>query len=426
MFSTKNIIIIITCFILLHKESFATPSVMETYFPDIEGFSKSGDIAFYNPENLYDKIDGAADMYLNYGFEELAVLTYKKPENQSISVEIYRHKDADYGFGIYSMERYSGTTNFVDIGTEGYYESGILNFYKNCYYVKISAYHLDDEENVLNQIARKIANALPGENKLPEIFENFPERNRMANYEHFDPANFMGYDFLRNAYSTYYSIPGSSDYFTFFIIRGDSKEDCREMLTSYFDYIHHEAVKVKGGLYIVEDPYYGKVGMYWKGNFIRGTFGLEDTGLMKQYLENKFEKPEVVKVKGNIAFRKPATSSSVENQNHLAVFATDGIDKTRWSSSFSDPQWICVDLKKEYPVNKVVLMWEGAYGKEYQIQTSVDGENWNTVYNTDSSDGERDEIGFENVHARYVRMYGQKRATSWGYSLYEFQVFKSK
>ena len=53
-------------------------------------------------------------------------------------------------------------------------------------------------------------------------------------------------------------------------------------------------------------------------------------------------------------------------------FAVDGDPTTRWSSGFSDPQWIYVDLEQTIAVGEVILRWETAYGADYQVQMSND------------------------------------------------------
>ena len=124
----------------------------------------------------------------------------------------------------------------------------------------------------------------------------------------------------------------------------------------------------------------------------------------------------------NLALNRPATASSQENASFPASNAVDGNTGTRWSSAFSDPQWIYVDLGATHTINKVVLNWEAAYGKAYQIQTSNDATSWTTIYSTTTGTG-----GVETLNVsgsgRYVRLYGTQRATQYGYSLWEFQVF---
>ncbi|NUR27616.1 MAG: coagulation factor 5/8 type domain-containing protein [Catenulispora sp.] len=119
---------------------------------------------------------------------------------------------------------------------------------------------------------------------------------------------------------------------------------------------------------------------------------------------------------------KPATASSAENATLAAGNAVDGNTGTRWSSQFSDPQWIQVDLGASATVTQVVLNWEAASGKAYQIQTSADGSAWTTVYSTTSGPGGTQTLNVSGT-GRYVRMYGTARNTAYGYSLWEFQVY---
>jgi len=123
----------------------------------------------------------------------------------------------------------------------------------------------------------------------------------------------------------------------------------------------------------------------------------------------------------NIAQGKPTTASSTENSTFPASNATDGNSSTRWSSAFSDPQWLQVDLGQSYNISHVTLNWEAAYGKAYQIQTSADGSNWTTIYSTTTGDGGTDDLAVTGA-GRYIRMYGTARGTPYGYSLYEFAV----
>ncbi|MFG1811995.1 discoidin domain-containing protein [Streptomyces sp. NPDC049040] len=127
---------------------------------------------------------------------------------------------------------------------------------------------------------------------------------------------------------------------------------------------------------------------------------------------------------GNLSQGKPATASSTENGSFPAANAVDGNTGTRWSSAFSDPQWIQVDLGASHTISQVKLDWEAAYGKAFQIQTSANGTNWTTVYTTTTGTGGNQTLNVSGT-GRYVRVYGTQRSTPYGYSLYEFQVFGS-
>ena len=125
----------------------------------------------------------------------------------------------------------------------------------------------------------------------------------------------------------------------------------------------------------------------------------------------------------NLALNKPVAVSSTQGAGTPGAAAVDGNAGTRWSSYYSDAQWISVDLGAPTQVNHVTLRWEAAYGKSYAIQTSNDNTNWTTVYSNSNGAGGIEEARFNTVSARWVRMNAVKRATRWGYSLFEFQVF---
>lgn len=120
---------------------------------------------------------------------------------------------------------------------------------------------------------------------------------------------------------------------------------------------------------------------------------------------------------------KKASASAAENDSVAAANAVDGRKDTRWSSQFSDPQWICIDLGQVYQIEAVRLIWENAYATAFKIQVSGDAKEWKTVYETDSGAGNAEEINNLNATGRYIRMYGTARNTQYGYSLWEFEVF---
>ena len=115
-------------------------------------------------------------------------------------------------------------------------------------------------------------------------------------------------------------------------------------------------------------------------------------------------------------------SSSVANSD--PTYAIDGTRGTRWESAWgNDTEWIYVDLGKVTNFSSISLQWEGAYAKQYQIQTSNDEENWKTIYTNNNCQGGDENLNLQGS-GRYVRLYmTQKALSAYGYSLYEFQVF---
>jgi hexosaminidase len=96
---------------------------------------------------------------------------------------------------------------------------------------------------------------------------------------------------------------------------------------------------------------------------------------------------------------------------------------TRWSSGYTNNEWITVDLGSTQRIGRVKLDWENAYGTGYQIQVSNDASTWTPIYTTTTGDGRTDDLTGLSGSGRYVRMQGTARATTWGFSLYEFEVY---
>jgi len=127
----------------------------------------------------------------------------------------------------------------------------------------------------------------------------------------------------------------------------------------------------------------------------------------------------------NIALNQPAACSSVENATYGAANAFDGDLRTRWSSQFSDPQWVSVDLGTTQDLARVRLNFETAYSLAYQIQLSGDGVNWVNSYSTTNGPGGLNDLGVLGG-ARYVRLYATQRGTQWGDSLWEFEIYPAQ
>jgi beta-glucosidase len=124
----------------------------------------------------------------------------------------------------------------------------------------------------------------------------------------------------------------------------------------------------------------------------------------------------------NLCYQKPVSASSIESFEHPAENAVDGNFSTRWSSQFSNPQYIFVDLLDLYHIDVIALAWESAYSSEYTLEVSEDKENWIEIIHDTNAKGGND-LFYPEINARFIRVEGLQRATQWGHSLFEIQAF---
>ncbi len=138
--------------------------------------------------------------------------------------------------------------------------------------------------------------------------------------------------------------------------------------------------------------------------------------------KSDFDEVSVTVTTPNIALGKPVSASSVQGTATPATAVNDGSMTTRWSSAYTDVEWIRIDLQAVYDLTGARISWEAAAAKNFKIQVSTDDASWTTVYTTVNGDGGTDGFIFTSS-ARYIRMYAGDRLTEYGYSIFEFEVF---
>jgi len=141
-----------------------------------------GDASTYDAENLYQYIDGGADIYLLYDFKTLLHQDFKSAAAE-VTVDIYQMGNPEDAFGIYSSER-STNYKFLPIGAEGYRAEGILNFLEGRYYVKLSGSG-PSADALLDQFARLLSTRIGGSRALPSLLTSLPREHRIAHSEQY-------------------------------------------------------------------------------------------------------------------------------------------------------------------------------------------------------------------------------------------------
>lgn len=126
----------------------------------------------------------------------------------------------------------------------------------------------------------------------------------------------------------------------------------------------------------------------------------------------------------NLALNKLTKFSSTERGGLEGKFAVDGKMNTRWSSGFSDVEWIYVDLGATYVINRVKISWEDARGRDYEVQVANTVGEWTPVRTViDNAALTNDHTGL-TATGQYVRIHGTRRfRTQYGYSINELEVY---
>ena len=241
-----------------------------TRFPKVEGWILIRDTTEYSPETLWEYINGAADLFVSYGFENLAVAYYRMPAGKEIRAELYRHASRQDAYGMYSQER-APENAAAPHGVEACMDEGMLNFVSGRWYVKLSANEVSDiVQRGMHRVAAAIDSALEQPHELPEGFALLPQTGRIHRSEQYIARDFLGYGFLTGAYVASY---GSQDGCRVFAVPLASPELARTALESFLRVAPQANRDQADKIIRVEDPHHGPVDLVVRGSVLMGVVG---------------------------------------------------------------------------------------------------------------------------------------------------------
>lgn len=255
----------------------------DVVFPALSGYELKIDFPVYNPDNLWEYINGGAYTYLNYSFVDVHIAEYVKGET-IIKAEIYQHKNSIYAFGIYAQER-SPDYSFIDIGVQGYAENTLVNFVKGAWYVKIICNDGDETTaTVLLELANLIENSLEGITQMPDLFLKFPKEGKIVNSESYISTEFLGYGFMPGVFVTSYKYSGEE--FKLFIINAISDDNANEVFNKLKSK-SESSKKQKHGAVLLNDKYNGAILVKKRDRFIYGCIDSCNIDLFRKFTKGE-------------------------------------------------------------------------------------------------------------------------------------------
>ena len=255
----------------------------ESLFPPIPKWQITQNDPVYQANNLWDIIDGAADLYLEYGFVDLHIARYLSTDSIEIKAELYRHASERDAFGMYSQERDTGY-NFIPLGVQGYLQQGVLNFLTGSYYIKLSTYQMgSNAQDAMLAIGKGLVKHLKQNNTMPALYRVFPGEGKLSNTEQYVARNFLGYSCLNSVYTTLYNDRAP---FKVFVIESTDPEKANAILTEYLKVISKDNVtKLTIDKYQIQDPHNGFIGLQIFKRYICGVINCPDIEVRDRYLK---------------------------------------------------------------------------------------------------------------------------------------------
>ena len=231
-----------------------------------------GPVRKYSPKNLYEYIDGNADLFLSYGFTDLVVGDYAPAKGKGwISVDVYNMETPIQAFGIFGAEK-PPDVKPASLATQSYESDGLIAFWKGRYYVKISLVEGIDRA-AAKALAQAAANSIPAPAAMPAELQRLPAENRIAGSERYVRTGALGHAFLRQTLSAQYKLGDSvaTLYTSDLRARGPAAAASRKLGLFYRRAGASMASAPPGlprGAFALRDEFYGEMVVATSGKFM--------------------------------------------------------------------------------------------------------------------------------------------------------------
>jgi len=250
--------------------------------PTPDGWQPADEEYTYGPDNLWEPINGAAELFLSYGFRELKMRDFEQGI-QFISISIYDMGSPLNAYGIFERETGSGGEHFTSPGAstiiQAPYQGLML---KDRFYVKLDAASGELDAGGFHTLLQSVARSLPGGNDLPKELSYLPEEHRQPGTVAFTNRDFLGFADLSGVISARYQDPNTGTEYQLFSFRPG--KDVLGNLSRQW------TVKEDGDTVMAwrEVPYQGFIVIGKQDEKILGLAGLEYLEESKELLQTWF------------------------------------------------------------------------------------------------------------------------------------------
>ncbi|MGB2696659.1 MAG: DUF6599 family protein [Candidatus Zixiibacteriota bacterium] len=147
---------------------------LKELLPPFEDEWKTKQVRFFTKENLFDYMDGGAEIYLAYDFQKLLVQEYLSGD-KSILVEIYLMSSSEDAFGLFSLNQEGESLTLGQCGSYGF---GILCFWKDHYFVRIIDMEgKDTRKDLIQNLGKSISDKIKNKGESPKLLNRIPQDN---------------------------------------------------------------------------------------------------------------------------------------------------------------------------------------------------------------------------------------------------------
>lgn len=205
--------------------------------PEVAGFTPLAPAQSYSPDNLSDKIDGKAELYLSAGFKEMSCRSFGLGGSGGAHVEVFLYDmgSAPNAYAVFSGQRRSGSPT-IPLTANAYATPNALFFTQGQFYVEIVADRASETmQKSLEAYAKVLLAKLPSQGEAQDQAALFPKDGLALDTVRLSAADTFGLEGLNNVLTGEYSLKAGKA--TAFIAVRDTPEQAQAEARRYLDFL---------------------------------------------------------------------------------------------------------------------------------------------------------------------------------------------
>lgn len=212
-------------------------SATAALLPEVPGFTPLAAIESYGLENLSDKIDGKAELYLQAGFQEMSCRSFGLDAAGGAHVEVFLYDmgSAPNAYAVFSGQRRPGALS-LSLTAHAYATTNALFFTQGRFYVEIVADRASETlKDSLAAYARALLAKIPSEGDPKDETSLFPREGLTPESVRLSASDAFGLEGFNHVYTGEYSLKHGKA--TAFVARRATPEQARAEAKRYLDFL---------------------------------------------------------------------------------------------------------------------------------------------------------------------------------------------
>ena len=261
------------------------PAKVTSFMPD--GWKIYDKVMEFTAENLYELIDGGAELYLAYDMVKMLFVNFVHKTNMKLSIELYIY---DMGtptnaFGIFSAERFQ-TAPSLSFGRDSYSVDAHYFIWNGRYYIRIIASDFTEElKQVGLNIARKVTPCLYDSGEPVWGLTALPHNDLIPGSVRYFKVDAMSLNFMRDTYTAKY-LKDNTEIIAF-LSKQESPESAQATVARYIEHTKRygertERLTQNGMEFVLCDMGGSFDIIFQKGRLVGGVISVADRTIAAQ------------------------------------------------------------------------------------------------------------------------------------------------